>query len=161
MFPVVQYTLPRGLTTRGLGSGAPLHTRAGYTTSSCPTGPSSYSHGRRGGGGLLVMDFSSPPLSPPSPGPARGWRRGGGLLDLDNFSLMMNVSTLRLNYRSRGAPHPTLFKYLTLNHTPHPTFSPKFEYLKRIIKIYQINNNFQKLENLFSQNYKNVFFYKL
>jgi hypothetical protein len=68
--------------------------------------------------------------------------------------LMMNVSTLRLNYRSRGAPHPTLFEYLTRNHTPHPTFSPKFEYLKRIIKIYQINNNFQKLENIFSQNYK-------
>jgi hypothetical protein len=32
MFPVVQYTIPRGLTTRGLGPGAHSHTFAGYAT---------------------------------------------------------------------------------------------------------------------------------
>ena len=39
MFPVVQYTLPRGLTTRGLGPGAHSHTFAGYATS-CSTNTS-------------------------------------------------------------------------------------------------------------------------
>ena len=40
MLPVVQYTHPRGLTTRGLGSGAHPYTPAGYTTFySAPTYP--------------------------------------------------------------------------------------------------------------------------
>ena len=37
--------------------------------------------GWREGGGLLDLDCASPPLSPPSPGLARGWWEGGGLLD--------------------------------------------------------------------------------
>ena len=57
MFPVVQYTLPRDLTTRELGSCAPLHACAGYATS-C--------HRRawrwRGGSGRL--DLGSSPSSP-------------------------------------------------------------------------------------------------
>ena len=59
MSPVVQCTLPRDLTTRGLGSCAPLHACAGYATS-C--------HRRawrwRGGSGRLGL--GSPPSSPSS-----------------------------------------------------------------------------------------------
>ena len=39
------------------------------------------------------MDCASPPLSPPSPGLARGWREGGGLLDLDCASLPLSPPT--------------------------------------------------------------------